>query len=128
MCGIAGIVGRGHVNQQLYDALTVLQHREQDDHPAGEAERHAEHAIQHAQPGELHQAEQQLAGQRHRDQGQHEQQRKGEDVAPGFIVDETGEQVRQAIREHHSDNEAEHPARQRERLAHEAAQQADEHR
>ena len=30
MCGIAGIVGRGHVNQQLYDALTVLQHRGQD--------------------------------------------------------------------------------------------------
>ena len=30
MCGIAGIVGRGLVNQQLYDALTVLQHRGQD--------------------------------------------------------------------------------------------------
>jgi len=30
MCGIAGIVGRSAVNQQLYDALTVLQHRGQD--------------------------------------------------------------------------------------------------
>jgi amidophosphoribosyltransferase len=30
MCGIAGIVGRSPVNQQLYDALTVLQHRGQD--------------------------------------------------------------------------------------------------
>ncbi|UJF24004.1 amidophosphoribosyltransferase [Suttonella sp. R2A3] len=30
MCGIVGIVGQGHVNQGLYDALTVLQHRGQD--------------------------------------------------------------------------------------------------
>jgi len=30
MCGIAGIVGRSRVNQELYDALTVLQHRGQD--------------------------------------------------------------------------------------------------
>ena len=30
MCGIVGIVGRSPVNQQLYDALTVLQHRGQD--------------------------------------------------------------------------------------------------
>lgn len=30
MCGIAGIVGRSNVNQILYDALTVLQHRGQD--------------------------------------------------------------------------------------------------
>ena len=30
MCGIAGIVGRTPVNQSLYDALTVLQHRGQD--------------------------------------------------------------------------------------------------
>ncbi len=30
MCGIVGIVGRSMVNQQLYDALTVLQHRGQD--------------------------------------------------------------------------------------------------
>ncbi len=30
MCGIAGIVGRSPVNQALYDALTVLQHRGQD--------------------------------------------------------------------------------------------------
>jgi amidophosphoribosyltransferase len=30
MCGIVGIVGRSPVNQSLYDALTVLQHRGQD--------------------------------------------------------------------------------------------------
>jgi amidophosphoribosyltransferase len=30
MCGIVGIVGAGDVNQVLYDALTVLQHRGQD--------------------------------------------------------------------------------------------------
>jgi len=30
MCGIAGIVARSNVNQMLYDALTVLQHRGQD--------------------------------------------------------------------------------------------------
>ena len=30
MCGIAGIVGTGSVNQRLYEALTVLQHRGQD--------------------------------------------------------------------------------------------------
>ncbi|GMQ75838.1 MAG: amidophosphoribosyltransferase [Gammaproteobacteria bacterium] len=30
MCGIVGIVANRHVNQTLYDALTVLQHRGQD--------------------------------------------------------------------------------------------------
>ena len=30
MCGIVGIVGHSHVNQGIYDALTVLQHRGQD--------------------------------------------------------------------------------------------------
>ena len=30
MCGIAGIVSHQPVNQELYDALTVLQHRGQD--------------------------------------------------------------------------------------------------
>ncbi|MEQ1558344.1 MAG: amidophosphoribosyltransferase [Methyloglobulus sp.] len=30
MCGIAGIVSNQYVNQELYDALTVLQHRGQD--------------------------------------------------------------------------------------------------
>ncbi len=30
MCGLVGIVGTGPVNQRLYDALTVLQHRGQD--------------------------------------------------------------------------------------------------
>ena len=30
MCGIVGIVGSGPVNQRIYDALTVLQHRGQD--------------------------------------------------------------------------------------------------
>ena len=32
MCGIIGVVGRegSHVNQLIYDGLTVLQHRGQD--------------------------------------------------------------------------------------------------
>ncbi|HEY2684994.1 MAG TPA: amidophosphoribosyltransferase, partial [Steroidobacteraceae bacterium] len=30
MCGIVGMVGAGAVNQRIYDALTVLQHRGQD--------------------------------------------------------------------------------------------------
>ncbi len=30
MCGVVGIVGRSAVNQSIYDALTVLQHRGQD--------------------------------------------------------------------------------------------------
>src|SRR5512146_1430274 len=30
MCGIVGVVGTGAVNQRIYDALTVLQHRGQD--------------------------------------------------------------------------------------------------
>ena len=30
MCGIVGMVGTEDVNQTLYDALTVLQHRGQD--------------------------------------------------------------------------------------------------
>ena len=30
MCGVVGIVGSGWVNQQIYDALTVIQHRGQD--------------------------------------------------------------------------------------------------
>ncbi len=30
MCGITGIVGTSGVNQRIYDALTVLQHRGQD--------------------------------------------------------------------------------------------------
>jgi len=30
MCGIVGIAGKSPVNQALYDALTVLQHRGQD--------------------------------------------------------------------------------------------------
>ncbi len=30
MCGVVGILGGNHVNQDIYDALTVLQHRGQD--------------------------------------------------------------------------------------------------
>ena len=30
MCGLVGIVGTSAVNQRIYDALTVLQHRGQD--------------------------------------------------------------------------------------------------
>ena len=30
MCGIVGIVGSSAVNQRIYDALIVLQHRGQD--------------------------------------------------------------------------------------------------
>ena len=30
MCGIAGMVGKSDVSHELYDALTLLQHRGQD--------------------------------------------------------------------------------------------------
>ena len=30
MCGIVGVVAKSYVNQEIYDALTVLQHRGQD--------------------------------------------------------------------------------------------------
>ena len=30
MCGVVGVVAKQAVNQELYDALTVLQHRGQD--------------------------------------------------------------------------------------------------
>lgn len=30
MCGVIGVVGRSHINQTIYDGLTVLQHRGQD--------------------------------------------------------------------------------------------------
>ena len=30
MCGIAGVVAHQNVNQELYEALTILQHRGQD--------------------------------------------------------------------------------------------------
>jgi amidophosphoribosyltransferase len=30
MCGVVGLVSHGDVNQELYEALTVLQHRGQD--------------------------------------------------------------------------------------------------
>ena len=30
MCGVVGIVAKSNVNQSIYDALTVLQHRGQD--------------------------------------------------------------------------------------------------
>ena len=30
MCGIVGMVGQGSVNQEIYDALLLLQHRGQD--------------------------------------------------------------------------------------------------
>ena len=30
MCGIVGMVGNSNVNHELYDALTILQHRGQD--------------------------------------------------------------------------------------------------
>lgn len=40
MCGIVGIAGVMPVNQSIYDALTVLQHRGQD------AMRHHHHRCQ----------------------------------------------------------------------------------
>ena len=30
MCGIVGVASRGNVNQEIYDALLLLQHRGQD--------------------------------------------------------------------------------------------------
>ena len=30
MCGVVGIVGRSHVSFDLYDAISMLQHRGQD--------------------------------------------------------------------------------------------------
>ena len=30
MCGIVGVVAKSNVNQTIFDALTVLQHRGQD--------------------------------------------------------------------------------------------------
>ena len=30
MCGLVGMIGPGQVNQSIYEALTVIQHRGQD--------------------------------------------------------------------------------------------------
>lgn len=38
MCGVVGIAGKSPVNQMLFDALTMLQHRGQD--AAGIVTRH----------------------------------------------------------------------------------------
>lgn len=40
MCGIVGMVGRGSVNQEIYDSLLLLQHRGQDSTGISTAERH----------------------------------------------------------------------------------------
>ena len=39
MCGIVGMVGRGSVNQEIYDSLLLLQHRGQDSTGIATAER-----------------------------------------------------------------------------------------
>ena len=39
MCGIVGMVGRGPVNQEIYDSLLLLQHRGQDSTGISTAER-----------------------------------------------------------------------------------------
>ena len=39
MCGIVGMVGQGSVNQEIYDALLLLQHRGQDSTGIATAER-----------------------------------------------------------------------------------------
>ncbi|MBP2436429.1 amidophosphoribosyltransferase [Microbacterium amylolyticum] len=45
MCGIVGMVGRDHVNQDIYDALLLLQHRGQDATGIATSERNG---VQHA--------------------------------------------------------------------------------
>ncbi len=39
MCGIVGVVGQGHANQEVYDSLLLLQHRGQDSTGIATAER-----------------------------------------------------------------------------------------
>ena len=51
MCGIVGIVGTSPVNQQLYDALTVLQHRGQDAAGIATVDEHAAVRAQGQRPG-----------------------------------------------------------------------------
>ena len=49
MCGIIGVVGRGVVNQLIYDALLLLQHRGQD--AAGIATQHDRKFFMHKAKG-----------------------------------------------------------------------------
>src|SRR5918995_2081940 len=55
MCGIVGMVGRGNVNQEIYDSLLLLQHRGQDSTGIATAERNGVFHV-HKERGQVREA------------------------------------------------------------------------